>query len=65
MRIKMLTSVAGEGFSHGPGDEGTGIPEAERARYVAAGLAVEIVEAKPAPKAKRQAKARKPVVETR
>lgn len=42
MRIRMLTSVAGEGFSHAPGEEGTGIPPKERRRFVEAGLAEEI-----------------------
>lgn len=44
MRIRMKTSVAGDGFSHGPGEEGTGIPESERQNYIDAGLAEKIVE---------------------
>lgn len=44
MRIRMKTSVAGDGFSHAPGEEATGIPENERQSYVDAGLAEKIVE---------------------
>tara|TARA_B100001057_G_scaffold475722_1_gene542824 strand:+ start:1591 stop:1755 length:165 start_codon:yes stop_codon:yes gene_type:complete len=46
MRIKMLTSVSGDGFSHAPGEEGTGIPEGERQNYIDAGYAEEIAEPK-------------------
>jgi len=55
MRIRMLTSVAGDNFSHAPGEEGTGIPEAERGNYVKAGLAEVIAEPKkPANSGKRK-----------
>lgn len=49
MRIRMLTSVSGANYSYGPGEEAPLIPVEEAARYVAAGLAEEIVEPK-APK---------------
>lgn len=52
MRIRMLTAVAGDGFSHAPGEEATHIPDKERAAYVKAGLAEEIKEAKPSKKKK-------------
>lgn len=53
MRIRMLTGVAGDTWSHAPGEEGASVPEAERAAYVEKGLAEVIAEPKPAAKAKK------------
>lgn len=60
----MLVGLHGPTLSLEPGDEYPDCDPAEATRLVAAGFAAPLVDA-PAARAKRQAKARQPIVETR
>ena len=51
MTVRMLTSMSGDSFSVGPGDEFTGDPAHEQ-RLIASGQAEAIEAPKPEPKAK-------------
>lgn len=64
MKIKMTTSMAGTSFSLSAGEVTDRFETREAQRLIEAGYAVPVAEPK-AERAKRQAKARKPVVETR
>jgi hypothetical protein len=64
MKIKMTVSLAGTDFVLSPGEETKRFDAAEAHRLIEAGYAVPVADA-PADVAKRDAKARKPKLETR
>ena len=64
MKIKMTVSMAGSDFTLGVNEETERFDADEAHRLIAAGYAVPVADA-PADVAKRDAKARKPKLETR